>query len=294
MLYIGSHISGPFENSPIIANQANINTIMIMPTSPLRWALKPIDEKRIKKFAQNIKINLETSKNPLKNILLHAIYLINLARSDKRLFHLSKMSLITYIDFLDKVKDELKNLNIDDHINLLGICFHPGSANDQSEQEAIKRVAYGIDWILEKTKQSKVKLLIENTAGSGNIIGSKFEQLKQIKDLTTFNTKRVGFVIDTQHSFASGYDWHDTQNVIKIIDDLLNIKNVKAFHLNDSKVKLNSHIDRHANIGEGFIGLKTLKNIIFNKDLSDMPFILETPNVKTEQGIEKEIQKLIN
>ncbi len=282
-MFLGAHVSsaGGIENAIKEAERYEINTIQMMPTAPMRWVTKDIKEEDIKRFVD------ELEKSNVKKILIHGIYLTNLARKDKQLFHLGKMGLVVYLRFAERVGEEIRRRKIDSEI--LGVCFHPGSQKELNAEESLERIIYGIDWVLNEVP-GKQKLLIETTAGSGNNMGDTLEELIEMRKGVK-EKERVGFVCDTQHMFASGYDWkNNMEGVIKEINEKIGIENVKAVHINDSMADFNSHKDRHADLGEGKIGEESFKKIL--KSLPSMPFILETPSLKSSDTMEREILKL--
>ncbi|KUK76499.1 MAG: putative endonuclease 4 [candidate division WS6 bacterium 34_10] len=284
-MYLGAHVSsaGGIENAVKAAKKFDINSIQMMPTAPMRWATKEIAKEDIENFVN------ELENSGLEKILIHGIYLTNLAREDKQLFHLGKEGLRVYLDFAERVGELIEKKELDTEI--LGVCFHPGSQKELSFEDSIERISYGIDWVLDKVK-GKQKLLIETTAGTGNNLGRTLTELKKMRDGVK-EKSRVGFVIDTQHMYAAGYDLvNDLDGVIEDMDRELGIENIKAIHINDSKMKLGSNKDRHANLGEGEIGEKALKEILHRKEFKDTPFILETPALKSGKDMESEIKKL--
>ncbi|MBN1373930.1 deoxyribonuclease IV [Candidatus Dojkabacteria bacterium] len=286
MRYLGSHVSvaGGLINAVKNAEAISANSIQIHPTAPQRWTTKPIDESQIKAFAEAL------AKSSIKRIVAHGIYLINLARGDKQMFHLSKMSLVAYLNFAASLSDYLYRLDSD--IEVLGICFHPGSVQDLSEKASMGRVIYGLDWILDNAP--KGKLLLEDSAGSGNILGDKFTEISEMRRKAA-QPDRIGFVVDTQHSFASGYDWkNNLEGVIKDIDSTLGLSNVTCIHLNDSLTECGSNKDRHADLGEGLIGKEGIKAIINHPKLREIPMILESPALKTPEGSKSEMKKLLD
>ena len=255
----------------------------MMPTAPMRWVTKPISDEDINNFVN------ELEKSNIKKILIHGIYLTNLAREDKKLFHLGKMGLVVYLDFAEKVAEEIKKRKIDSEI--LGVCFHPGSQKELPYDESIERISYGMQWVLDEVK-GKQKLLIETTAGTGTNLGRSFDELKKMRDGVK-DKKRVGFVVDTQHTYAAGYDWvNDLEGVISEMEEKLGLENVKSIHLNDSKMDLASNKDRHADLGKGKLGEKTIRKILKHPKLKNMPFILETPALKTSGTMVGEIENL--
>ena len=284
-MYLGIHVSsaGGIENAIKNGEKYEVNSIQMMPTAPMRWATKPILDENIEKFLN------ELEKSSIKKILIHGIYLTNLARENKQLFHLGKMGLVIYLDFAEKVAQGIKKRKIDSEV--LGICFHPGSQKELNYEESIKRISSGIQWVLDEVKGTQ-KLLIETTAGTGTNLGRSFDELKQMRDGVK-DRDRVGFVVDTQHTYASGYDWvNNLDEVVKEIDEKLGLKNVKSIHLNDSKMKLGSFKDRHANLGEGELGKDTVSKILKHSKLKNIPFILETPALKSSDTILKEVKVL--
>lgn len=284
-MYLGIHVSsaGGIENAIKNGEKYGVNTIQMMPTAPMRWATKLISDEDIDNFVHE----LETSN--IKKILIHGIYLTNLARGDKKLFHLGKMGLVVYLDFAEKVAKQIKERNIDSEI--LGVCFHPGSQQDLNYEESMERISYGIQWVLDEVEGDQ-KLLIETTAGTGKNLGRNFEELTKMREGVE-DKGRVGYVLDTQHTFASGYNWvNDFNTVVKSIEKDLGLENVKSIHLNDSFPECGSNKDRHANLGEGKIGEDTFRKILKYEKFKDMPFILETPAMKSPKTIEEEVKVL--
>lgn len=284
-MYLGAQVScnGGIENSVKEADKFDINTIQMMPTPPMKWVTKNISDENIIKFVDA----LEGSK--VKKILLHGIYLTNLARKDKQLFHLGKMGLAVYLDFTNRVSDMVKERGLD--VDVLGVCFHPGSQKELNYEDSLERISYGIDWVLEEVGGDRM-LLIESTAGTGSNMGRSFTELKSMKDGSKY-PERVGFVLDTQHTFAAGYDWiTDMDSVVEEIGETLGFEFVKAIHLNDSAMALGSNKDRHADLGEGNLGLETIRKILHRDEFKEMPFILETPSLKTDITMKSEIEKL--
>ena len=285
-MYLGIHVSssGGIQNSIRNAQKYGVNTIQMMPTAPMRWVTKPIPEEEINKFVD------ELEKSMVKKILIHGIYLTNLAREDKQLFHLGKMGLAIYLDFAQKVSNQIQKRKIDTEI--LGVCFHPGSQKELAYEDSLERISYGIQWVLDEVKGDQ-QLLIETTAGTGSNLGRNFTELNIMRKGVK-NKERVGFVLDTQHTFASGYDWvNNLKGVLEDLDRELGIENVKSIHLNDSLAECGSNKDRHANIGKGKIGEKAIREILNHPKLNNIPFILETPALKNEKTIFEEVRELI-
>lgn len=284
-MYLGAHVSsaGGIENSIKEGEKYDINTIQIMPTAPMRWVTKKISEESIEIFVKALKGSV------VKKILIHGIYLTNLAREDRQLFHLGKMGLAVYLDFANRVSDLIKRNDLD--VEILGVCFHPGSQKELNYEETLKRISYGIDWVLEEVG-GKDWLLIETTAGTGSNTGKSFTELKNMRDGCK-GKERVGYVVDTQHTYVAGYDWvNDIDGVVNELGKELTFERVKSIHLNDSMAPLGSNKDRHANLGEGKLGEWAIRNILKRKEFKNIPFILETPALKSSSTKKKEIDNL--
>jgi deoxyribonuclease-4 len=284
-MYYGIHVSsaGGIENTVKRAQKYGVNSIQVMPTIPMRWATKLLPDEMIQAFVNE----LETSD--VKKILIHGIYLTNLARENKQLFHLGKMGLVVYLDFAERVTNEISKRNIDAEI--LGVCFHPGAQKELSYEDSMERISQGMQWVLDEVPGNQ-KLLIESTAGTGGTLGRSFTELGILREGIK-DKERVGFVIDTEHTYAAGYDWvNDMEGVLNDMDREIGIENVKSIHLNDSAVGCGTNKDRHANLGKGNLGEETIKKILHNEKLKQIPFILETPALKDSKSILKEVETL--
>ncbi len=284
-MYLGAHVSsaGGIENSIKEGDRYEINSIQIMPTAPMRWATKNIPQESLEKFVETLK------GSKVKKILIHGIYLTNLAREDKQLFHLGKMGLVVYLDFANRVSELIKRNSLD--VEILGVCFHPGSQKELNYEDSLERVSYGIDWVLNEVGGTQW-LLIETTAGTGTNMGRSFTELKNIRDGCK-EKSRVGYVVDTQHTYSAGYDWvNDIDSVVQEMGETLGLSRVKSIHINDSMAELGSNKDRHANLGKGKIGEKTMYNILHRREFKDIPFILETPALKSDKTKKEEILQL--
>ncbi len=287
MRYLGAHLtsSGGPTNTMKIADLAGMNSIQTMPTPPMRWSAKDIPDEKAKEFVQ------AQMNSGVKKLLMHGVYLINLARGDSQMWHISKLSVLTYVNYAGALMKYAKELGSD--LEVLGMTFHPGSAKDLSEEDGIKRISEALNWIIKESVGDGM-ILLESSAGAGSVLGDKLEELAAMR-AGVEKKERVGYVLDTQHMFVSGYDWTtNLDSIVDEIDKVLGLENVKCFHLNDSKMDLGSHKDRHENLGEGKIGEAAIKAIINHPKLKNIPFILETPNLKTPETIKVEYEKLVS
>ncbi|SOV81268.1 apurinic/apyrimidinic endonuclease Apn1, putative [Plasmodium sp. gorilla clade G3] len=278
-VYLGAHISasGGVQNAPI--NSFNISGLAfaLFLKNQRKWESAALTNENIKQFEENCK-----KYNFDKNFILpHGSYLINLANPDKEKRDKS------YMSFLDDIK-RCEQLNIKLY------NFHPGSTVGQCTiEEGIKNVADCINKVHKET--NNVIIVLENSAGQKNSVGSKFEHLRDIINLV-HDKERIGVCLDTCHTFAAGYNiktFENFDNVMKQFDDIVNVKYLKAVHLNDSKSDIGSGLDRHENIGKGKLTMDTFKYIMKSKYFKNIPIILETPDITNDESIYKyEIQNL--
>jgi deoxyribonuclease-4 len=143
----------------------------------------------------------------------------------------------------------------------------------------MKTIADSINDALEKIPESTTRLLLETTAGQGSNLGYRFEQLAEVLELVK-QQDRVGICIDTCHIFAAGYEIRTVnryRSTMKLLEDVIGLEKLKAFHLNDSKTPLGSRKDRHEHIGSGHIGIEAFRMIVNDERLQGIPMVLETP-----------------
>jgi deoxyribonuclease IV len=275
MKYVGAHVSasGGVENAPINANLIGARAFALFTKNQRQWFSNPLSKKSIKAFHENCeKFDFKPNQ-----ILPHDSYLINLGHPEDSALEKSRAA------FLDEMQ-RCEQLGLD------RLNFHPGShLKAIGIEECLKRIGESINFALDKTKG--ITAVIENTAGQGTNLGHTFEQIKEIIDNVEDKT-RVGVCIDTCHAFTSGYDLRTIEAFRKTFekfDEVIGFKYLKGMHLNDSKKDLGTKVDRHDNIGFGFIGDNTFSFVINDARFDNLPLILETPE---ESLWEAEIKKL--
>lgn len=272
--YFGCHVSASGGIFAALERGAalGVNTIQIHPSPPQRWSAKPFAPIDLEAF------HAARDKAGISKLFFHSIYLINLATPDPQKLHLGKVSLQHELDFCAAIKGD-------------GVIFHVGSLKDEPDTDkGLTRCAEAIRWIIERAKNAP--LLLEVSAGAGRVIGSRFDDLARIYE-EAGQPNSVGFALDTQHMWASGYDMEEGLDpVLDRIDALVGLEKIRAIHLNDSKSALGSNIDRHENLGEGLIGEARLAAIFRNPRLATIPFILETPRMKSPEEAAVEVTKL--
>lgn len=251
------------------------NCLMLYTGAPQNTIRKPLSQMKIKEANEL----LEKNNMSALDIVVHAPYIVNLANPDleKRNFAIAFLS------------EEIKRTYA---IGSKLIVLHPGCYLKQTVEEGISLIAYGINKMIENTKETDVIILLETMAGKGTEVGRTFEELKQIIDLVSDKT-RIGVCFDTCHTNDAGYDLTHYEEVIQKFDEIIGIDMIKCFHINDSKNPLGSHKDRHANIGEGSLGLELLKKIVHDERFVNIPHILETPYIDGVAPYKEEIELLL-
>lgn len=265
----GAHVSSaaPFSESVLRAKEIGCDCMQIFVNPPQRWNPIPIPEKEIEKFKE---LNKKAEIDP---IVIHSIYLINLASLNPFFYEASQKSLI---DEMNKAK----------MIGAIGVNTHLGSTKEREYKEAMKEVATAIKKILSQSPEGPY-FIIENSAGAGNIIGDTLEEIGQI--VKAVNSPRVKVLIDTAHAFESGYHVETEEGLEEFLDQfdhLIGLEKLVGLHLNDSATPFNSKKDRHTNIGEGNIGIDAFGRIINHEKLKNLFGILETPDLKGRGGID--------
>jgi len=266
MKYIGPHVSatGGVHNAPINANAVGATGFGMFVKNQRQWKAKPLDPDVIDAFKSNM--NLYGYKP--ESVLVHDGYLINIGNPDTAKREQSVTALI----------DEVERCAA---LGLTRLNIHPGSGlGIITTDECAAVIAESINKILDKTKNSGVAIIIEATAGQGNLLGGRFEELAMIIDKIE-DKSRIGVCIDTCHIFAAGYDIRDKQNYEKTMasfDSIVGFKYIRGLHLNDAKAAIGTHTDRHESIGKGHIGIDAFRMLMEDSRFDGIPCILETPN----------------
>lgn len=257
------------QNSVNNALHIGSNSFALFLRSQRKWVSPPLAPQSCEEFK---KLCLQHNYDTKKHILPHGSYLVNLAQAEQ------EKAEQAYNCFVDDLK----------RCEALGIKlynFHPGSSGKNPKDESIKRIATQLNKAHKATKT--VVTVLENMAGAGNVIGSKWEDLRDIIELIE-DKSRIGVCLDTCHAFAAGYDIRSPKAFRETMDSfskIIGISYLRALHLNDSKAPFASNRDVHANIGTGFIGLRAFHNVINFPQFQDLPMILETPiDKKNSEG----------
>ncbi len=271
MFRIGCHLSSQ-KGYLAMGEQALLigaNTFQFFTRNPRGGSVKPLDLEDIKRY------NAFADENDIKKVLAHAPYTLNASAAKTYIREFAKSTMIEDISRLENIPGAMLN-------------FHPGSHVGQGVEAGIELISTMLNEVLTENQQTTI--LLETMAGKGSEIGGKFEELREIIDKTTLNSK-LGVCLDTCHIYDAGYDIiNNLDDVLSEFDQIVGLSRLKAIHLNDSKNPFHSRKDRHEKIGEGSIGIKAVSKVINHPLLKDLPFYLETPN--EIDGYAKEIALL--
>ena len=277
MKFVGAHVSasGGVDKAPLNAMAIGAKAFAVFTKNQRQWVAKPLETKTIDAFQKN----LEASGILPKHVLPHDSYLINLGHPEVEKLEKSR----------DAFVDELERCRL---LGLDKLNFRPGShlvkipKKDpeyldklmQAELSCLDVIAESLNRAIDATSDSDVKLVIENTAGQGSNLGYAFEHLAHIIDKVE-NKSRVGVCIDTCHMFTAGYDIRTRETYDKTwndFDKIVGNQYLMGMHINDSKPKLGSRVDRHQSLGQGEIGWDAFRFIMNDPRMDDIPLVLET------------------
>ena len=262
---LGAHVStaGGLDKAIDRGVEIGCETIQIFGSPPQGWAFKQVPPAQTQLFRQKA---IEGGISP---VFFHAIYLINLGTPNEANLEKGMTSLVNYM-----------KLAVD--IEAGGVIFHPGSHRGAGYDAIFEQTVTSICHVLEESPQGPW-LTLENTAGMGQHIGASFDELGRI--IKAVDSPRLRVCLDTQHCFAAGYDVSTRDGVEAMIEEFdqhIGLDRLVAVHANDSKRPLGAGVDRHENIGQGFIGLEGFEHIMANAAFQDLPFFLEVPGLENK------------
>lgn len=264
MKYIGAHVSiaGGVEFAPLHAAQIGATGFALFTKNQLQWRAKALTPEEIAAFQANCRAGGFAPEA----VLPHDSYLINLGQPD---LEKRKNAQNAFIAEMQRVEA----------LGLVYLNFHPGSGVGlQSDEDTMKAIAEGIRMALAET--DNVTAVIENTAGQGSVVGHSFAQLARLIELVN-QPERTGVCIDTCHAYAAGYDWLAEDGYDRIFAEFereIGFGFLRGMHLNDTKGKLDSHLDRHDGIGKGLLGSELFTRLMRDPRIDNIPMILETPD----------------
>jgi deoxyribonuclease-4 len=259
-LRIGFHVSihDSVDTAVDRAVKLGCKTFQIFTRSPRQWHSAKLASETAKAFSDKVKIH------QMEPVFAHMPYLPNLASPRNDVYEKSVKTLTSELERCRQLK-------------IPYLVTHLGSHLGTGMQTGFTRLIEGINQALTNADGS-VMLLLENTAGTRNSMGSTLEDIRYIIEQLS-SPERVGVCIDTSHAFAAGYDLRTEETVeatVNKIDEIIGFEKIKLVHLNDSKGDFNSGIDRHEHIGIGMIGEEGFRCILTSR-LGELPLIMETP-----------------
>ena len=275
-------VTGGLKNGIARAVEIGANTIQIFGSSPRQWSVPCHSKKNIEEFQAGAK------QYGIFPIYLHASYLVNLASSDIAMRKKSEASL----------KSQLQLTN---DIGADGLIFHIGSASaklsasgkEMPRADAIKVVVEALSRVIKSVK-GPADLIIENSAGGGQKVGSSIEEIGNV--IKKVGHPKIKVCFDTAHAFEAGiieeYTPGNIKKLLKDFEKYIGLSRLVALHVNDSKTAFNSHHDRHENLGEGYLGISAFKNLMKEPSLAKVAWILEVPGFDGEGPDRKNIKIL--
>ncbi len=268
-LIIGSHVSFTKDEGMLGSVREALsygeNTFMFYTGAPQNTVRGKIDEKQTAEAKQL----MEENNIDINDVIIHAPYIVNLANNkDEDKFNFA-------INFL---KQELKRAQT---LGIKKVVLHPGSHVGLGVEVGLNNIINGLNFVLDEEEGPIICL--ETMAGKGTELGKTFEEIKTIIDGVK-NNQRLLVCLDTCHLNDAGYDVTDFDNLLKEFDKVIGLNKIGCIHINDSKNEKGAHKDRHENIGFGRIGFENFIKIIYNKNLKEVPKILETPYISTDGG----------
>jgi deoxyribonuclease-4 len=231
------------------------------------WQTKELADEDVSLFQEMLR------QTQIRVLLAHDSYLINLASPDDLLY---RRSLEAFVGEMQRAE----------RLGLTYLVTHPGAHVGSGEEAGLQRCAAAVDEVHQRCAHYRVRILLETTAGQGSCLGYRFEHLARILALVA-EPERLGICLDTCHVFAAGYGLapkKEYQATLREFDRLIGLGRLRAFHLNDSLKPQGSHIDRHAHIGRGCLGLEPFRLLVNDPRFRDRPMVLETPKEETDAG----------
>ncbi len=272
-MLFGAHCSGGIKKAVDNAEEMGADVVQLFVQSPRAWRFPNHDPEAIERFRDR------RAEVGLGGVLVHALYLVNLAAPDRAVYKKS-------VDTMRSTVDAACAIEAD------GVVFHVGSHLGSGFDKALKRVTRALEQVLERCSDT-TWLLMENSAGTGGTIGRSLDELAALFDALGGH-ERLGVCLDSCHLYASGVDVTDREALDGALDELderIGLDRLRALHANDSKEPLASNRDRHENIGDGLIG-ERLGVFLGHPRLQGLPAVLEVPGADGHGPNADEIRKL--
>ena len=272
-MLIGAHVStaGGLEKAIERGAELGCESIQIFNQSPRMWRPTKYGPDDFAAFREAM------ADSPVEAVVIHAVYLINCATSDKELRKKSLASLT-------------HALRIGDGIGADGVVLHPGAQKGEAHGPSMKRAAKVIAAALKDSESCP--LLLEQTAGHKGLLGRDFDETAELIELAG-SGKRLGLCLDSCHLFVQGFDVTDEAHLAKVVDEAdekVGLERLRCLHVNDAAAPLGSCRDRHANLGKGEMGKRGLAAFLSEPRFEGLPATLETPGPNKKGADKKEVQ----
>lgn len=270
----GSHLSiaGSMVNALNEAESLGMDTVQVFTKNQQQWTGKPLDPGMVREWHAKV-----DALGWQGRTVSHASYLINLGSPDDVLWKKS----------IDAMVDEIERCQA---LAIPFLVHHPGAFTTSTREDGLARIAKAYRELFARTKGSTVVSLLENTVGGGSNLGREFEEIATLRDMIFTETgvpARLGVCFDTCHAHAGGYDLSTVPSATAALNDfdrIVGLKWIRVLHLNDSKGKHGSRLDRHEHIGQGTIGDAGFKVVVTRPEFAAIPKILETPKGAADDG----------
>ena len=274
IMKIGAHVStaGGLSNAFDRASNIGAEAIQIFASSPRAWKFNQPKEEEVSLFKEKM------DRTGIWPCYIHGSYLVNIGGDPSQ---------------IEKSIESLtNNMSVAGKIGAEGVIFHGGSHKGKGFHNIVKQASECLKRVLDNSPEN-VWLCLENSAGMGSHIGSSFEEMGELIHLVQNDNLKV--CLDTEHMFAAGYDLTNSDEIpliMKKFDEEIGLSKLVAVHANDSKVELGSGVDRHENIGDGFIGIDGFKSLMKDPSFERVPFFLEVPGFDSKGPDETNINLL--
>lgn len=274
---LGAHVSAAGGLSKAIERGVALGceALQVFVKNASQWRAKPVDPEAAEAFRS------AHAESPIGPLVAHAAYLINLAAPDPSILAKSRAAL----------RDELERCAV---YGVPGLVVHPGAHLGRGEEAGLAAIAESLDAVYGEIPDCPTRTLLELTAGQGTVLGRRLAELETIREQAACRD-RLGVCLDTCHAFAAGYALDDAagyEEFLAEIGSTVGLPAVECVHLNDSVGARGSRKDRHANLGEGEIGLDAFARLLADARLATVPMILETPIGDDEQGHARDLATL--
>jgi deoxyribonuclease-4 len=269
-MLIGAHVSPAGGPAKAVERgvERGCQAIQIFNQSPRQWKPTVYDDEKIEAFHEAM------ADSDVDALLIHAVYLLNLATEDKEMRKKSLTSLVA-------------SLRAGTALGAVAVVLHPGSALKGGVDGAVKRASKAIAEALKESE--KCPLHLEDTAGSGGTLGRSFEELAQLIELAGAG-KRLQVCLDSCHLLASGYDIRTADGLAEVLDEfdrVVGLDRLASLHVNDSSTPLGSNVDRHGIFGDGELGTRGLSAFLSEPRFEGLPCVMEGPGLK-EKRLDRE------